>query len=350
MPSATRPEAGRCDGHDRPGARGSRTRRAGDGAGRACAVSRQRRGRQRRYRTGRRHAAAAAARPGARHCSREAFAGCCGLRRSQTACCSRASSTSRASAACSIVAIHQIEYSHSPPPAVVNIAVDAARALGHAGAAGFVNALLRRYLAQRESILARVDRSDAARLAHPRWLLRELHKLGDEAAQLAIEANNESPPMTLRVNLSRQTRDAALERARGRRHRRRCGPRPDRAGARGTDGGLAPARICRGRPERAGRRRAVRSRAPRRRLRPARARRLCRARREDRSHPGANAGPGRAGRAGPFRCTPRPRRAEPRSTRPGRDAGRGRPAGSRAGGMAGLSTGSCWTPPARQPA
>lgn len=111
-----------------------------------------------------------------------------------------------------IVAIHQIEYSHSPPPAVVNIAVDAARALGHAGAAGFVNALLRRYLAQRESILARVDRSDAARLAHPRWLLRELHKLGDTAAQLAIEANNESPPMTLRVNLSRQTRDAALER------------------------------------------------------------------------------------------------------------------------------------------
>lgn len=111
-----------------------------------------------------------------------------------------------------IVALHQIEYSQSAAPPVVNIAVDAARALGHPGAAGFVNALLRRYLAQREAILARVDRSDAARLAHPRWLLRELHKLGEEAAQLAIEANNESPPMTLRVNLSRMTREAALDR------------------------------------------------------------------------------------------------------------------------------------------
>jgi 16S rRNA (cytosine967-C5)-methyltransferase len=67
-----------------------------------------------------------------------------------------------------IVALHQIEYSQSPAPPVVNIAVDAARALGHPGAAGFVNALLRRYLAQRESILARVDRSDPARVA-PRW-------------------------------------------------------------------------------------------------------------------------------------------------------------------------------------
>jgi 16S rRNA (cytosine967-C5)-methyltransferase len=110
-----------------------------------------------------------------------------------------------------IVALHQIEYSQSAPPVVVNIAVDAARALGRAGAAGFINALLRRYLAQREALLARVDRSEAARLAHPRWLLRALHELGESAAQAAITANNEAPAMTLRVNLSRLNRETALQ-------------------------------------------------------------------------------------------------------------------------------------------
>jgi 16S rRNA (cytosine967-C5)-methyltransferase len=107
-----------------------------------------------------------------------------------------------------VVALHQLSYSQSPAPVVVNIAVDAARALGAPGAAGFVNALLRRFVAQREALLAQVDRSEAARLAHPRWLLRALRELGEEAARLAIEANNEAPAMTLRVNLARTSREA----------------------------------------------------------------------------------------------------------------------------------------------
>jgi 16S rRNA (cytosine967-C5)-methyltransferase len=111
-----------------------------------------------------------------------------------------------------LIALHQFEYSRSAAPSVVNIAVDAARALGLPGAAGFVNALLRRFLAQREALLTRVDRSDAARLAHPRWLLRALHALGEDAAQLAIEASNEAPAMTLRVNLTRTGVESMRER------------------------------------------------------------------------------------------------------------------------------------------
>ena len=111
-----------------------------------------------------------------------------------------------------LTSLHQLEYSRSNAASVVNIAVDAARALDQAGAAGFVNALLRRWLAQREELLARVDRSEAARLAHPRWLLRALRALGEPAASNAIAANNESPPMTLRVNLARTTREALLAR------------------------------------------------------------------------------------------------------------------------------------------
>lgn len=111
-------------------------------------------------------------------------------------------------AAVLVAALHQIEYSRAPPASVVNIAVDAVRVLGQPGASGFVNALLRRFLRERDAVLARVDRSEPARLAHPRWLLKALRGAWPGEADAIIAANNELPPMTLRVNLSRGTREA----------------------------------------------------------------------------------------------------------------------------------------------
>ncbi len=108
-------------------------------------------------------------------------------------------------------ALHQIEYSRAPAASVVNIAVDAVRVLGRDSAAGFVNALLRRYLRERDALVARIDRSEPARLAHPRWLLKALRQAWPERAEQIITANNEAPPMTLRVNLARRSREQALQ-------------------------------------------------------------------------------------------------------------------------------------------
>jgi 16S rRNA (cytosine967-C5)-methyltransferase len=115
-------------------------------------------------------------------------------------------------AAALTVALHQIEYSRARPESVVNITVDAVRLLGHANAAGFANALLRRYLRERAALVAHMERSEPARLAHPRWLLRALRAAWPEAAEHIIAANNEQPPLTLRVNLARETRETALAR------------------------------------------------------------------------------------------------------------------------------------------
>jgi 16S rRNA (cytosine967-C5)-methyltransferase len=110
-----------------------------------------------------------------------------------------------------VTALHQIEQSRAAPESVVNIAVDAVRVVGKVSASGFVNALLRRYLREREAVLARVNRSEPAALAHPRWLLKALRdEHGTQAAQV-IAANNQQPPMTLRVNEARTTRDALVE-------------------------------------------------------------------------------------------------------------------------------------------
>ena len=101
------------------------------------------------------------------------------------------------------VSAHQIEYSRNVPQETVHAAVDAARVLGDERATGLVNAVLRRYLAERAVLLARADRTLAGRTAHPVWLVDRLSAVWGEACEGVLAANNAHPPLTLRVDLSR---------------------------------------------------------------------------------------------------------------------------------------------------
>jgi 16S rRNA (cytosine967-C5)-methyltransferase len=93
---------------------------------------------------------------------------------------------------------------------VVNIAVDTARALDLAGAAGFVNAVLRRLVREGATIFAHVDRRPAAGAAHPRWFVQALEQGYGARAPEILAANNEHPPMALRVDLTRGSREDYL--------------------------------------------------------------------------------------------------------------------------------------------
>jgi len=101
------------------------------------------------------------------------------------------------------VAAHQLEYSRNVAEATVHAAVDAARLLGAQRATGLMNAVLRRFVAERASLLARVDEQLPARTAHPAWLVQQIAGAwpGQDLAILA--ANNGHPPMTVRVDASR---------------------------------------------------------------------------------------------------------------------------------------------------
>jgi 16S rRNA (cytosine967-C5)-methyltransferase len=109
-----------------------------------------------------------------------------------------------------VAGAHQIEYSRNAQHATVLAAVDAARALRCPGAAGLVNAVLRRFLAERESRLAQVDETISARTAHPVWLVDALKQSWPQQYARILDANNEHPPMVLRVDLTRRTREAYL--------------------------------------------------------------------------------------------------------------------------------------------
>lgn len=108
-------------------------------------------------------------------------------------------------------AVHQLEYSSHAAATTVAAAVDAARLLGVAKAAGLVNAVLRRYLAERQRRLAEVDRDLAKRTAHPAWLVEALRSAWPSELEAILAANNAHPPLSLRVDLGRSTREAYLQ-------------------------------------------------------------------------------------------------------------------------------------------
>jgi 16S rRNA (cytosine967-C5)-methyltransferase len=110
-----------------------------------------------------------------------------------------------------VVSAHQVEYSRNAPQATVHAAVDAARLLGVPRASGLTNAVLRRFVAERAALLGRADAEPAVRTAHPAWLLGRIAEAWPRESTGILEANNAHPPMTLRVDTSRITRQAYLE-------------------------------------------------------------------------------------------------------------------------------------------
>ncbi len=107
------------------------------------------------------------------------------------------------------VALYQLDHTHAPAFAVVDRAVEAAALVARPQAKALVNALLRRYLREREALNDEVARSSpVARWSYPRWWIGRVEADHPRHWQAILAAGNERPPLTLRVNLRATTRDA----------------------------------------------------------------------------------------------------------------------------------------------
>lgn len=107
-----------------------------------------------------------------------------------------------------LLGLYQLEHAGVPPHAAVSTVVDAARLVGASKAAGFVNAILRRFQRERVTLLACAEQSRALALAHPPWFAAAIAADWGEAAALAVlAANNEAPPLWLRANRRAGTRE-----------------------------------------------------------------------------------------------------------------------------------------------
>lgn len=99
-----------------------------------------------------------------------------------------------------IAALAQIDELGLPAHAVVDETVAAVRLLRQPGYAGLANAVLRRWLREREVIDAAITDDDEARHRHPRWLLDQLRADWPDDWPAIVAAGNAPAPMWLRVN------------------------------------------------------------------------------------------------------------------------------------------------------
>ena len=116
------------------------------------------------------------------------------------------------------VALYQVLFMDKVPDyAAVNEAVEAAKRRLHAGAAKFVNAVLRAVLRIRTKLpWPPADKDLVEHLAvvhsHPRWLVRRwLEHFGRETTAEICAADNLPPAITLRVNRLRLSRDELIQ-------------------------------------------------------------------------------------------------------------------------------------------
>ncbi|TXI30323.1 MAG: 16S rRNA (cytosine(967)-C(5))-methyltransferase RsmB [Ottowia sp.] len=90
---------------------------------------------------------------------------------------------------------------------LVDQAVVAAKQRG-----GFVNAVLRRFLRERDALLAAIASDPVARHQHPRWWIERLQRDWPGQWQAVLEADQQRAPMTLRVNARRATAEGYVAR------------------------------------------------------------------------------------------------------------------------------------------
>ncbi|HZF82054.1 MAG TPA: 16S rRNA (cytosine(967)-C(5))-methyltransferase RsmB [Burkholderiaceae bacterium] len=76
--------------------------------------------------------------------------------------------------------------------------------------ASFINACLRRFLRERDELVAATDREPVAQWNHPRWWIERLRRAHPQAWQRVLEADNTAAPLTLRINASKTSVDQYL--------------------------------------------------------------------------------------------------------------------------------------------
>ena len=109
-----------------------------------------------------------------------------------------------------ISALYQLDETEHAPYAIVNEAVELAKQFKRQWAAGLVNAILR------NRIRAAGQQPDkrsakAIRNNYPEWLIKQIDHAWPEHLDTLLKASQARPPLTLRVNRQKNSRDAYLE-------------------------------------------------------------------------------------------------------------------------------------------
>lgn len=105
-----------------------------------------------------------------------------------------------------LVGLYQLRHLRVADHAAVDATVEAASVLGKPWAKRLLNACLRASLREEERIQAVLGASEELRFSHPEWLIAAVRRDFPAAWERLLNANNQRPPMSLRVNVARVAR------------------------------------------------------------------------------------------------------------------------------------------------
>lgn len=108
--------------------------------------------------------------------------------------------------------LSELRFLASKQHAAVAESVAAAKRLGLTRQSGLINALLRRYLREREQLESQLAGDPVARFEHPRWWMARLRADWPQHAERILQASNQRAPLWLRVNAGVADRAGMLER------------------------------------------------------------------------------------------------------------------------------------------
>ncbi len=111
-----------------------------------------------------------------------------------------------------LVGLYQLLFMRVARHAAVKETVEAAAALKKPWAKNLLNACLRASLREEARTQAAIAASPEAAFSHPAWLLEEIRRHWPENWAAILVANNERPPLALRVNRLHQPREQYLAR------------------------------------------------------------------------------------------------------------------------------------------
>jgi len=112
-----------------------------------------------------------------------------------------------------LTGLYQLIEMRIPDHAAVSETVKVTKGLKKPWAKNLVNAVLRNYQRQAEELTNQLKNNEVAEYAHPQWWLNIIKKnwLEKNRWQKILQANNQNPPMTLRVNTAYIKREDYLK-------------------------------------------------------------------------------------------------------------------------------------------
>lgn len=109
-----------------------------------------------------------------------------------------------------MIGLCQLLHLRTPDHVAVTETVNAAQDLKKPWASQLINAVLRNFLRRKDELLNNIH-SPATLFAHPNWLIKMLKQASPKNWEAILQANNQHPPLSLRVNLQKISRALFLQ-------------------------------------------------------------------------------------------------------------------------------------------